>query len=148
MYSMVGYGVSPESFGAGTPDGVYGALGRWGAYTRQGMLGGMEFANKVNQFGMQQRLAPAAERNMQQQLATGTLQSQNSWLGGVSDQAIAACIARGGQPKSCRARVAMAAKMPTPTPTPTQPHQVPAQFSPQGDQGFMGPIDPGQQEWD
>lgn len=99
-YSMLS-GVSPLDFGAGE-NPLLAGVNRFTTSTTNAMNSGMKLGSALTSYGMQQRLAGAAERAARQDLNTRTIGSQNQMLRGVTTQQVEYCRALGGNSSFCQ----------------------------------------------
>lgn len=147
-YSILG-NISPGDFGSGQDD-VLGFFGRFNQSATGALNSGMKLGTAFTQYGMQQRLAGAAEDLKRQQLNTGLIGSQNEMLRGVTSQQVEYCRALGGNSSFCR-RLQMVAQGLLPPGAQNTPHPGDDDYrggmgasvltGPVDTSGFVGPID-------
>lgn len=99
-YSLLS-GVSPLDFGAGE-NPLLAGVNRFTTSATNAMNSGMKLGSALTSYGMQQRLAGAAERAARQDLDTRTVNSQNQMLRGVTAQQVEYCRALGGNSSFCQ----------------------------------------------
>lgn len=99
-YSMLS-GVSPLDFGA-DENPLLARVNRFTSSATNAMNSGMKLGSALTSYGMQQRLAGAAERAARQDLDTRTIGSQNQMLRGVTAQQVEYCRALGGNSSFCK----------------------------------------------